>query len=383
MKELEKLQAHYLSKKLSSGIMHLEGGCMKKIIVIISIIVLFLLIGVYVLYQTKLKPQITLKENVQIDINTEYKVKSLIKNYKNITITNLNKKLDTASLGNKKIVIKYKTKFGKKQKTTTVKIIDKEKPKIEYNKELETNQGSQIDLLKDVKVTDNSKEEIIPKVEGEYDFNKPGEYKLKYVAIDSSKNKTEEEFVLKVKEVKKIEATKKNPAPQTTNNKFPYYIKINRLQNVVMVYGLENGEYSKLVKTFVCSTGTATPTGTFKTTDKYTWRALVGGVYGQYATRITGSILFHSVPYFTQSKSNLEYEEYNKLGTKASKGCIRLSVIDSKWIYDNCPKGTTVTIYDSNSLDGITKPSPIKIDVNNPNKGWDPTDPDPNNPWKK
>jgi len=46
------------------------------------------------------------------------------------------------------------------------------------------------------------------------------------------------------------------------------------------------------------------------------------------------------------------------------------------------PSGTKVIIYDSDSLDGITKPTVPKIDVNSPNRGWDPTDPDPNNPWK-
>ena len=133
----------------------------------------------------------------------------------------------------------------------------------------------------------------------------------------------------------------------------------------------------------VCSVGLdgATPTGTYTTSDKYTWRLLSGNVYGQYATRITGHILFHSVPYFTQSKSDLEYDEYNKLGQPASLGCIRLSVADAKWIYDNCPKGTTVTIYDSDQKEPLEKPTPIHIDTNDSRRVWDPTDPDSNNPW--
>jgi lipoprotein-anchoring transpeptidase ErfK/SrfK len=67
---------------------------------------------------------------------------------------------------------------------------------------------------------------------------------------------------------------------------------------------------------------------------------LCGNVYGQYACRITGSILFHSVPYEKQDKSTLEWWEYDKLGETASLGCIRLTVEDAKWIYDNCAKGT-------------------------------------------
>ena len=108
---------------------------------------------------------------------------------------------------------------------------------------------------------------------------------------------------------------------------------------------------------------------------------LEGNVYGQYATRITGHILFHSVPYAEKSKDSLKYAAYNKLGKAASAGCIRLSVIDAKWIYDNCPKGTTVVIYDSSDEEPLEKPTPIKIDTSDKRRGWDPTDPDPNNPW--
>lgn len=169
-------------------------------------------------------------------------------------------------------------------------------------------------------------------------------------------------------------------------NSSPYLLKVNRKQNIVIAYEKDsNGEYTKAYKAMVCSVGLngKTPTGTFSTTDKYTWRLLSGNVYGQYATRITGRILFHSVPYFTQSKSDLEYEEYNKLGQAASLGCVRLSVIDAKWIYDNCPKSTTVVIYDSDEKEPLAKPTPIKIDLNSPNKKWDPTDPDKNNPWNQ
>ena len=139
------------------------------------------------------------------------------------------------------------------------------------------------------------------------------------------------------------------------------------------------------MKVFVASVGkgTKTPTGTFKTTKGQVWGSLIGVVYGQYSTRIVGSILFHSVPYYSRNKNDLEWQEYNKLGTKASAGCVRLTVRDSKWIYDNIEVGTIVKIYDGQIPNGITKPSTQKIPVDSPNKGWDPTDPDKNNPWKK
>ena len=170
------------------------------------------------------------------------------------------------------------------------------------------------------------------------------------------------------------------------NDDAPYLIRVNRQQNIVTVYSKDaNGDYTVPYKAMACSVGLdgKTPTGTYNTTDKYTWRLLSGNVYGQYATRITGHILFHSVPYFTKDKSDLEYEEFNKLGQAASLGCIRLTVEDAKWIYDNCPKGTTVVIYDSAEAEPLTPPTPVRIDTNDSRRGWDPTDPDEDNPWKQ
>lgn len=165
---------------------------------------------------------------------------------------------------------------------------------------------------------------------------------------------------------------------------FPYYIKINRMQNCITVYTPdENGEYTIPYKAMVCSTGlyNATPSGTYQISTKYRWRELYGGVYGQYATRIHGAILFHSVPYYTKSNDNLCTDKYNKLGQQASMGCVRLTTEDAKWIADNCPSGTSVEIYDDEDPGPLGKPEAVKIDADDVNRGWDPTDPDENNPW--
>lgn len=175
-----------------------------------------------------------------------------------------------------------------------------------------------------------------------------------------------------------------NYASAPLDNGNPYYIKVNRSQNVVTVYALdEDGRYTVPVRAFVCSVGknNATPTGTFRTSDKHEWSALVGGVYGQYAYRIDGHIMFHSVPYYSRNKGNLESEEYNKLGTAASLGCVRMAVQDVKWIYENCPSGTLVTIYDSDYPGPLGKPAAETIDLADDRSGWDPTDPDTDNPW--
>lgn len=173
-------------------------------------------------------------------------------------------------------------------------------------------------------------------------------------------------------------------AEEQRNSKYPYYIRVNYGANVVTVYKKDDkGEYTVPVKAMVCSCGTATPkSGVYKTTNKYVWRLLYGDVYGQFATRIVGSILFHSVPYTEQSKDTLEWWEYDKLGTSASAGCIRLTVQDTKWIYDNCASGTMVEFYSSSNPGPLGKPTAQKISGNTANRNWDPTDPDSRNPWK-
>lgn len=170
------------------------------------------------------------------------------------------------------------------------------------------------------------------------------------------------------------------------DNGRPYYIKVNRQQNTVTVYTLDDrGYYTVPVKAMICSVGKndGTPAGTFQTSDKHGWCALVGGVYGQYAYRIDGPIMFHSVPYYSMNKDDLETEEYNKLGEAASLGCVRLSVSDAKWIYDNCPAGTIVTIYDDEYAGPLGKPAAEILDIRDKRSGWDPTDPDADNPWNE
>ncbi len=160
-----------------------------------------------------------------------------------------------------------------------------------------------------------------------------------------------------------------------------YRIRINKQQNVVTVYKHVRGKKYRPHRAFVCSAGTATPTGTFRLREKIRWHELMGPTYGQYCSRITGSILFHSVWYYKPDKRTQSYIQYNRLGTTASHGCVRLTVWDAKWIYENCPTGTKVVIYNSADPGPLGKPRAVKVSGYS---GWDPTDPDPANPyWKK
>lgn len=157
-----------------------------------------------------------------------------------------------------------------------------------------------------------------------------------------------------------------------------YTIYVNRRTNIVNVVNSSSG---KVVRAMYCSTGKgySTISGTYNTVSKMRWHALYHGVWGQYCTRIHGPYLFHSVWYYSTNKTQMSTAEYNKLGSQASAGCVRLAVADAKWIYDNCGIGTKVVIGESRAL---KKPSRAKLKVSTSSRtGWDPTDPDPANPY--
>ena len=153
-----------------------------------------------------------------------------------------------------------------------------------------------------------------------------------------------------------------------------YVIKVNKQTNTVTVYA-KDATYGYIipVKAFICSTGSATPTGTFYTPAKYRWHTLMGPCWGQWCTRITGGVLFHSVYYNSENNNtSLSVSAYNKLGTTCSHGCVRLTAGDAKWIYDNCSLGTKVIIYSSSDAGPFPKPTASKLPSWHT---WDPTDP--------
>lgn len=165
--------------------------------------------------------------------------------------------------------------------------------------------------------------------------------------------------------------------------KNPYFIKVNRSQNCVTVYTYDkNGEYTVPVRAMICSTGInkATVLGDdFYIYYKQEWNPLFNDVYGHYVSGFYGDYLFHSVPYEDASADTLETEEFNKLGDEGSLGCVRMETADVKWIYDNCPEYTPVTVYDDDNPGPLGKPKAIKITDHT--CGWDPTDDDPQNPY--
>ncbi len=178
-------------------------------------------------------------------------------------------------------------------------------------------------------------------------------------------------------------AANEEAAKQAQDNGQPYYIMVNRRASTVTVYGLdENGAYTVPVRAMVCSTGSAknaTPKGNFSIGRKHRWHMMMGDVYAQYLSQFYKECLFHSLCYARPNSAALLPGYYEALGRPASHGCIRLQTEDAKWIYENCGEGTRVTVYDSDDPGELGKPEKMLPSV--PGGGWDPTDPEPGNPW--
>ena len=165
----------------------------------------------------------------------------------------------------------------------------------------------------------------------------------------------------------------------------------------VVVYKAVDGEWTE-ERVMICSTGRSkdlTPRGTFHLVRQYPYKKMgeIRGenVYSQYASRIVGSYLFHSVPIGGDKRQLQEYGKkqmfikyYESLGTIASGGCIRLRCADAYWIYMNLLVGTEIIITEDT---GPTPPQPPALIYEEPymdakhEYGWDPSDPDPENPY--
>ncbi len=140
------------------------------------------------------------------------------------------------------------------------------------------------------------------------------------------------------------------PKPTPTPTPVPFYIVVDVRNQITSVYGRdEYGEYTVPVRQMLCSTGKegtdSDPGDWVLNGRKANWCYFPKwGGYARFWTRINGSIAFHSIIYHSVSLSDPKVSSYRMLGQKASHGCIRLTVADAKWIFDNCGEGTVVHI---------------------------------------
>ncbi|PHE64312.1 cell surface protein [Bacillus toyonensis] len=110
--------------------------------------------------------------------------------------------LDSKKLGTQKIKVEVRNKRGiTSSKDINVHIIDRESPKLDIKDSYKIQVGTELNLYKKVKATDNVDGDLSKKVKiADYDTNKVGTSVLKMSVTDSSDNTTEKEVKLEVLE---------------------------------------------------------------------------------------------------------------------------------------------------------------------------------------
>ena len=93
-------------------------------------------------------------------------------------------KVDTKTLGTNQLKYNIRKNRIVISKKRYVRVVDTTKPEIECEDKIEIYEGSEVKLDELGKITDNSKEEIKPEIDGDYDLKKSGEYKPVTVYTD-------------------------------------------------------------------------------------------------------------------------------------------------------------------------------------------------------
>lgn len=161
------------------------------------------------------------------------------------------------------------------------------------------------------------------------------------------------------------------PKPTPTPAPIPYFVEVDVNNQLIKVYGLDGtGQHTKLEKVFWCSTGTASypsKPGTYTLTGRRSQWAFFpnwGGGTARWWLRIDSEIAFHSIIYANYDLKRPNMNSVRKLGSVASHGCIRLTLADAKWMYDNIGAGTQVYIHEDGPLDPELKAASKPGDFN-------------------
>ena len=177
----------------------------KRKIIIISVIfgILLLSIGGYFIYRfirvKTAKIEIKLVENLDADFADTLRVSSFIESINGKIVDDYY--IDTDSLGKKSVNFQFINDDGIKIKYSyEINVVDKEAPLIWLGKSYNVTKGSVDNLLEKIMCGDNYDKNPVCVIEGDYDLNNVGSYKLVFKATDSNGNTSEKKFTLNVNE---------------------------------------------------------------------------------------------------------------------------------------------------------------------------------------
>lgn len=182
---------------------------MKKVFIFIVIIEVLFIIA-FITYK------IMYKKNMQEIVIVQNEIEVFNDVFLHDVIDGINiiddYKIDTDVVGLKELDVKYKNKMFTYKDKIKINIIDKDSPLV-LSKNVTVVQGNDVDLVNSMICADNYDSRPNCYIDGDYNINEVGTYSLKYVAIDSSNNRTEKDFKLNV--IEPVIDTKSDPVEES------------------------------------------------------------------------------------------------------------------------------------------------------------------------
>lgn len=202
----------------------------KKYITIILVILITLILSVSIIkiykdYRIKHALKIVELNTKEIPVYENIKVKDIIKKINGKLLTN--PKINTKTIGTQQISFLYENNDKIKiPYTISITVVDKIPPTIAYPGiyQIEPNQITKKALAKSFFCGDNYDDQPICTIEGDYNLSQEGDYSVILKGEDSSKNKTEHPFTIRVK---------KNDNNQVPNNNNKKEINITKFEDIV------------------------------------------------------------------------------------------------------------------------------------------------------
>ena len=176
----------------------------KKIFIFMIPIVIMaslLVVGAMAFLHFSKTPSVVITEKLRYPVGTSVSLSDLVLEVKNGTLLNDPEETFTSQkAGEKSIVLQIMSRLGfVREESFTLKFYDEEPPKITApTLSFSITEGESVDLLEGVTAADNTGSPCTVSVNGEYDFNTPGTYKLHYVTSDHTGNSAQLEFTLTV-----------------------------------------------------------------------------------------------------------------------------------------------------------------------------------------
>lgn len=160
-----------------------------------------------------------------------------------------------------------------------------------------------------------------------------------------------------------------------------YSIQVNLAKNAVIVFETKTDKSKDAIKVFPASIGKELDKGKYTTTEKYSW-VREDEDWHQYGVKFGNISYIQSVAYSEKYPYTLISKSYKNIGKKIDGNDILLYAKDAYWIYKNCKTGVKINIVKGSKTDKL----PLKTEESKELSkycGWDPTDPNKENPFNK